>query len=397
VESPDVTAAPEAAAAVEATISPVHVEFSPSDIKDILAAIGGLLARGRVSQGENVDAFEQEFARYVGARHAVAVNSGSMAIEAATAALIRRWQSSTSSSARPEVLVQSNTNFATWISVLRGGGTPRLVDIDPATLSPSLEQLRAARAAAVRGVILVHMGGIISAEAEDIARWCVAENLWLIEDCAHAHGSWRSGRHAGTFGQAGAFSFFATKVITSGEGGMVVTDDEAVARHARLFRNLGKPNAWENRHVELGTNGRMTEFSAIVGRTQLARLEAFVQARRKVATIYDELLADNDAVSPVRPDHPISGYKYVVDVQPRFDREKIAAGMRSKGVALSGFIYETPLHRQPALLSYHGNESHPAAEAYCARHLCLPIHAAMTHAEQVRLAEVLKEICRGLQ
>lgn len=358
-------------------IEPVHVEFSAQDVDAILDAFRALLVRGRISQGEHVLGFEKEFATYVGSRHAVAVSSGSMAIEAATAALLRGRARIPATARRGEVLVPANTNFATWMSVLRGGAVPRLVDIDPQTLSPSLETLQAGRRESTIGIVLVHMGGIISPQIDEMRRWCDAEGLWLVEDCAHAHGSFRDGRHAGRFGQAGAFSFFATKVITSGEGGMVVTDDEGIAEHARLFRNLGKPAAWTNHHVELGTNGRMVEFAAVIGRRQLARLDEFVSARREIAALYSSLLSDWGDLTLVLPDHPASWYKFVVVLPEGVDQGAAAAAMRAKGVEPSGFIYDVPLHRQPALLPYHGQESYPATDRYCARHFCLPIHTAM--------------------
>jgi dTDP-4-amino-4,6-dideoxygalactose transaminase len=171
-------------------ISPVHVDFSDEDIDAILAELRSLLAAGLVSQGRNVDLFEREFASYVGARYAVALNSGSMAIEAAVAgAGAFASPAPDSRPARGEVLVPANTNFATWVSVLRGGHQPRLADVDLLTMSPSVETLAARRTGRTVGVVLVHMGGVITPDIDAIAAWCARENVWLIEDCAHAHGS----------------------------------------------------------------------------------------------------------------------------------------------------------------------------------------------------------------
>ena len=374
------------AAPASERIAPVHVEFDRADVEIAGIALRDLLERGYVSQGEHVEEFEAEFKAYVGSRHAVAVSSGSMAIEAGTAACLGR--SGSGREARRTVLVPANTNFATWVSVKRGGGVPRLVDIDIATLSPSLTLIEAAAAPDVAGVILVHMGGIITPEIDAIVDWCSETGRFLLEDCAHAHGSARGGQHAGRFGAAGLFSFFATKVITSGEGGMLVTDDDEVAAYARKFRNLGKSEPWQNIHHIEGTNGRMTEFSAIVGRRQLAHLDSFLAHRRALAYRYSERLGAS-ALIPVLPDHPASWYKFVVLPPLGHPRDRYVDALRAGNASPSGFIYECPLHRQPALADAVPDVHAPVSEDYCYRHFCLPLHTAMSLADVDRICDVL--------
>jgi dTDP-4-amino-4,6-dideoxygalactose transaminase len=366
------------------SVAPVHVDFSESDIAQILDTLRSKLAAGQVSQGSEVAAFEREFAYFVGSAHAVALSSGSAAIEAAVAAL------------KPDgatVLVPANTNFATYVSVLRGGARVRLVDVDPATLSPSVDDLENGFDATVAGVVVVHMGGIISRDLSAIANWCTDRGIWLLEDCAHAHGSFLGGRHAGRFGVGGAFSFFATKVMTSGEGGMFVTDDESLAQEVRLFRNLGKPNLWENHHVRLGTNARMSEFCAIVGRRQLFRLKEFVDARQRVAGQYTNLLDGFEHGQVVLPADRYSGYKYVVLLASDMDRDRVAQEMRARGVPPSGYIYETPLHRQPVLAQSFEHAAFPASERYCAQHICLPIHSKIDCNSADLVAKVFLQSC----
>ncbi|HEX2095578.1 MAG TPA: DegT/DnrJ/EryC1/StrS family aminotransferase [Longimicrobiaceae bacterium] len=363
-------------------IRPTHIEFTEEDRRYILERIGEKLARGYISQGEAVAEFEAEFARHTGARHAVALSSGSAAIEIAMR--IREVAGST-------VLVPANTNFATAVGPLRAGARVALVDVDPATFSPGVAELERAWVPGTSGLILVHMGGIVSPEVERIRDWCAARGMWLLEDCAHAHGSRLGGVHAGRFGFAGAFSFFATKVITSAEGGMLVTEDDEVAEEARLHRNLGKPSLWENYHLRAGTNARMSELNAVVGVAQLRRLDEFIAARARIAECYTRLLADG-AATPVLPAGPSSWYKYPVLLPPGVRREEVKEALRERGVHPAGEIYERPLHHQPVLAREFAGQRFPNAEEVCARHLCLPIHPGITPADAEYVAETLTRV-----
>lgn len=361
-------------------IRPIHIHFSESDRIRILERIGDKLARGYVSQGEFVADFENAFAEYTGASHAVALNSGSAAIEIAM-----RIQEV----AGKTVLVPANTNFATIVGPLRAGANVELVDVDLMTLSPRIVDLEAAWTPDAVGIIIVHMGGIISPEILAIRSWCEEKNLWLFEDCAHAHGSCWAGVHAGKFGFAGGFSFFATKVITSGEGGMLVTDNDNVAEEARLHRNLGKPELWANYHIRLGSNSRMSEFNALIGSVQLGHLDEFVAGREAVAAQYTHLLAADSLVHPILPADRCSWYKYVVMLPANIDREQLKTIMRERGVHLGGEIYERPLHQQPVLAEQFAGQHFPNTEQVCARHICLPIYYGMSTEEVEYVVDTL--------
>lgn len=350
-------------------IHPTHIYFSEQDRAYILQEIDSKLARGYISQGEGVVAFERAFAEYTGVRHAVALSSGSAAIEIAM-----RLQNVVGKT----VLVPANTNFATAVGPLRAGADIRLVDVDPSTLSPGVADLEATWTPDTVGIIVVHMGGIISSDITRIREWCDARRLWLFEDCAHAHGSRLHGLHAGRFGFAGGFSFFATKVITSGEGGMLITDDEGLAEEVRLHRNLGKPALWENYHVRMGTNARMSEINALVGRVQLSHLDEFVAWREQVAAQYTQLLAKTPALCPILPLGRNSWYKYTVLLPQNANRDRLKEAMREQGVHLGGEIYERPLHQQPVLAQRFAGQFFPKAEDVCARHICLPIFYGMS-------------------
>jgi len=226
----------------------------------------------------------------------------------------------------------------------------------------------------------VHIGGGIVPDIANIADFCRARGLWLVEDAAHAHGASFLGRAAGTFGIASAFSFYPTKVMTTAEGGMIVTDDDRIDAEARIYRDQGKAGFTANIHTRLGYNWRMSEIHAAIGRTQLRRLQDFIAARRKVATIYDEGLAGLPALTPLPEPANACGnyYKYIALLGDGVDRATLKKTLRERhGVGLTGEVYELPCHAQPVFASIAAGE-YPGADHACASHVCLPMSARMT-------------------
>src|SRR5688500_13326504 len=270
----------------------MKVVFDQEDIHQIGDRLTEILSTGMLAQGKYVADFERQWAAYVGTKHAIAVSSGSSAIEIAMRIL---------GVAAKEVLVPDNTFAATAVGVILAGGRVRLVDADAATFSVRLEDLQRRRTPETVGVIVVHIGGIVTSEIDAIRRWCDDQGLWLFEDCAHAHGSAWNDRRAGTFGRLAGFSFFATKVMTCGEGGMITTNDDAIAEQARLLRNHGKPQPWVSYHTHLGANWRMSEINAILGLSQLRRLDEFIAWRERIAASYTAWLREIPDVTPILP------------------------------------------------------------------------------------------------
>jgi dTDP-4-amino-4,6-dideoxygalactose transaminase len=364
-------------------IPPVKVIFPEEDRKEILRRIDECLASGQVAQGRNTKEFEQEFAAYVGTRHAVALASGGAALEVGMRLLGVKDR---------EVLVPTNTFAATATSVMLAGGRVRLLDTDSRTFSVSLEAVKAAVTPATAGVVVVHIGGIVTPEIESIRRFCDERGLWLFEDAAHAHGSTQAGRMAGRFGSVAAYSFYATKVMTSGEGGMLVTDDDALADRARGLRDYGKPDPWVSFHTEVGANWRICEFSSAVGLIHFRRLEEFVGWRERVAQQYTEGLRG----LPLQPVLPTGGrsswYKYIALLPRGVDRDKLKAAMKAAGVSLAGGVYDVPLHRQPVFKDI--ATPMPVADDVCPRHVCLPIYYGMREEE---VSEVLATLAATLK
>lgn len=352
-------------------IPATKVIFNQESRKEILKRIDVCLRRGALSQGQNVKEFEKKWSNYVGTKYAIAVNSGSSAIEISMRILGIKDK---------EVLVPVNTFVATAVSVMLAGGKVRFVDIDPNTLSINLKSLKHKISKKTVGVIIVHIGGIITPEIKAIKKWCAENGLWLFEDCAHAHGSELDGQRAGTFGIAGGYSFFATKLITSGEGGIIVTNNSNFSEKARLLRNHGKPKPWVSYYTHIGSNWRMSEINAVIGLAHLKRLDRFIKYREKIALIYTKYLKETSEVKVILPISRSSWYKYIVVLPKRINREALRGSLRKRGINLPGEVYEAPLHLQPVFRHY-SNERFPQAEDICSRHICLPIYYGMTEKE----------------
>jgi dTDP-4-amino-4,6-dideoxygalactose transaminase len=227
-------------------------------------------------------------------------------------------------------------------------------------------------------------------ELVDLAR---RKGLWLVEDAAHAHGSSHDGTPAGGFGLAAAFSFYPTKLMTSAEGGMIVTRESHLAEEARIYRDQGKASFGENAHLRLGYNWRMSEPHAIIGLRHLDRLPAMIADRQHLAAAYLRELGGDRPFRPlpVPPGGVCNYYKFVLVLSARRDRPALKRALKERyGVSLAGEVYEVPLHAQPVFRAYAGTAL-PAAEDLCARHICLPIFSGMDEGQVRQVLRALRE------
>ena len=359
--------------------------FSDEDRRDVLGLIDQSLRTGSLTLGPHTAAFEDAFRARHDVPFAVAVSSGTSALE-----IILR----TVGVEGRDVVVPTNTFFATAGAVLHARGVPRFADVAPRTLALSEATLDAAITPTTAAVVLVHIGGLITPEVHAIAALCRRRGVALIEDAAHAHGSSFDGRPAGSFGLAAAFSFYPTKVITSAEGGMIVTADEALRDEAVIYRDQGKAGFLGGDHVRLGYAWRMSELQAALGLVHLRRLDEFLSARQEVAARYDRGLAGVEGVRPMGVPAPCRSnyYKYVAMLAPELERSEIKRRLREQhGVALSGEVYALPLHRQP-VFGDAAPGAFPVADDVCARHICLPLHSDMTTAEADRVIDSVRAV-----
>jgi dTDP-4-amino-4,6-dideoxygalactose transaminase len=351
-----------------------RIVFSQEDRESILTLIDESLRTGSLTLGPHTQSFEEAFRTHHNIPHAVAVSSGTSALEIILRTLGVEGR---------EVIVPTNTFFATAAAVLHAGGIPRFVDVSADTLALSASTVEAAITPETLAVVLVHIGGLITPEVYSIRALCQRRGLVLIEDAAHAHGSSLDGHQAGSFGYAAAFSLYPTKVVTSGEGGVIVTADERLRNEALIYRDQGKDGFLGGDNVRLGYAWRMSEFNAAVGLVHLRRLEQFVNARQRIAAQYDEGLAQVDGISSlVVPTSCRSNYyKYVALLSPGLDRSRIKQKLlHEHGIGLSGEVYAQPLHNQPVFADWAAG-SFPVADDVCARHICLPLHSDMSDEE----------------
>ncbi len=351
-----------------------RIVFSADDRRTILAMIDESLRTGALTLGPHTRRFEAAFAARHVAAHAVAVSSGTSALEIILRAIGVEGR---------EVVVPTNTFFASAAAVVHAGGAPRLAEVSAATLALSAETVEAALRPTTAAVMLVHIGGLISPDVDAIRALCDQRGVVLVEDAAHAHGSSHQGRPAGSFGHAAAFSFYPTKVLTSGEGGMIVTADEHLRDEAVIYRDQGKAGFLGGDHVRMGSAWRMSELHAAVGAIHLERLDEAIATRQAVAERYDKALVGSGWCEPVPiPDGSVTNYyKYVALLEPGVDRAALKQDLRERtGVSLSGEVYALPLHRQPVFAGLAAGPF-PVADDVCQRHICLPIHSDMTDDE----------------
>ena len=349
---------------------------------DVEASVLAVLRSGRLSQGAGVAAVEAGMAELCGTRHAVACSSGTTALEAALTGL--------GIGPGDEVIVPALTFVASANAVLATGADVRLVDVGP---DFCLDPAAVPRAVGPRTAALmpVHLYGR-PADLDALGPIADEHGLHLVEDAAQAHGARHRGRAVGSFG-VGAFSFYATKNLAAGEGGMVTTDDPALADRIRLLRNQGMRERY--RYEVVGHNWRMTELAAAVLLPQLARYAAQVERRRAHATRLGELLGDvAGLVLPTTdPRQEPVWHQYTVRATGAVSRDALAAGLRARGIA-TGIYYPRTLAEQPA--HRHHPRVHvdpcPTAEELAATCLSLPVHTALAPGDLEAVAAAVREV-----
>lgn len=372
----------------ERKIPPVKPYFPSKDIHQLKADVERILRSGMLTSWTYTKRFEDKFAKLCHVKHAIAVSSGTSALEIALRCLgVKNGR---------EVLVPTNTFTATAAAVFFAGGKPVLTDINHESLCIDAKNVHKNVAHKTRGIIAVHIGGLVCPEIRALKEMCESQGIFLVEDAAHAQGSTIDGQPAGSLGDVGCFSFYPTKVMTTGEGGMITTNSDELAGKARILRDQGKESFHSSRIVELGYNWRMTEISAAIGLLQLERLPKIVQKRNKLASYYDRKLRQSSEIKPLEiPSNIVSNYyKYVTLLKGRRDRDAFKMKLKKRGVQCGGEVYWPPLHLQPLYQRLLGTKkgSFPVAENVCRRMVCLPMYTDMTQDEAEYVIEKVYEV-----
>jgi perosamine synthetase len=362
--------------------------FEPYIGEEEVEAVAAAVRRGEISGsfGEEIPGFEQEFAEFVGARHGVACTSGTTALHLAVAALDLEPGS--------EILVSASTNIATALAAYHNNCVPVPVDSEAETWNLDIELVEGLISERTRAIIPVHLFGH-PVDMDRLSEIAERHDLVVIEDCAESHGATVRGQMTGALGDMGCFSFYANKIITTGEGGMVTTDDDGLAERLRYLRNLafGQPRFL---HEDAGFNFRMTGYQAAMGRVQLRRIDHIIEEKRRVARTYNELLADVPGVqTPAEKDWARNVYwMYAITVGEEFplSRDELMGALRESDIESRTFF--CPMNMQPFLREQDGfrDVPCPVAERLWETGLYLPCAITLSDDEIAHVVEQIRAL-----
>lgn len=367
--------------------------FHDADMPEMLGRIEEVLRGGRLIFGNNTQEFEESFRNYVGSGYAVSVSSCTAALEIT----LRFYQLS-----GREVILPTNTFASDLKAVVYAGGTPVLADMDAGTFGLDIEDALSRINSRTAGIIAVHIGGLIDPKFDRLRQICRERGLFLIEDVSHAHGAMIDGRKAGSLADVACVSFYPTKVMTTGTGGMITTGNAELANYARSLRHHGQGEGGLEDIINFGNDWCMDELSAVLGVYQLKRLDENVAHRRQVVEWYrQELSGDTWLTIPSYPSNVYHAYyKFPVLLEAGIDKNRLRQILMEEHRIEIGSLYDPPCHLQPVFQQHLGchRGMFPVAEEILSRQTCLPMHAAVTREDVATVASVLRQVvdrCRG--
>jgi perosamine synthetase len=368
------------------------IPLSAPDITEAeIEAVTAVLRSPRLSLGPKLDEFEHAMAEYIGAPHAVAVSSGTAGLHLCVRAL--------DLGEGDEVIVPSFTFIAAANAIRYERATPVFVDIDAATLNLDPAKIEAAITPRTRAIVAVHTFGV-PADMRVILAIAERHKLLVVEDACEAIGAEYQGRRVGTFGDAAVFAFYPNKQITTGEGGMIVTRSQALARRMRALRNQGRYQSddWLQ-HSEVGYNYRLPEINCALGIEQLRRIESILARRADIAREYHERLQSEPLLLPPLeiPRARLSWFVYVVRLRPEFhqsDRDAMLQSLAAQGIGCARYF--APIHLQPAYAGW-GNTPLPVTESEASRTIALPFFNTITGGQLDRVCEAVSRELVAIQ
>jgi perosamine synthetase len=369
----------------------VNVPLSNPDVTEAeVAAVAAVLRTDRLSIGPHVEAFEALCAKRAGRKYGIAVSSGTSGLHLCVRGL--------GIGEGDEVVTTPFSFVATTNVVLFERAKPVFVDIDPVSYNADPDAMQAAITPRTKAILPVEVFGNPAhfSRYESIAR---AKGLRMIEDCCEALGGVHALRPTGSFGDCGVFAFYPNKQITTGEGGMIVTDDAGLTDLCRSMRNQGRDTSEWLQHARLGYNYRMSEINAVLGEHQVRRLDEILAKRRRSAAMYnhalDNLAQSGDIVLPPMEDQAAATwFVYVIRLADRFapgKRDEVMASLRSQGVSCNPYF--APIHLQPYVMDMLGTRKgqFPITERIAARTIALPFFSNLTEAQVQRVTTALKK------
>jgi perosamine synthetase len=369
------------------------IPLSAPDIgEDEIAAVCEVLRSGRLSLGPRLEEFEAAAAKCAGVEFAAAVNSGTSGLHLALESL--------GVGPGDEVITTPFSFVASTHAILHAGATPVFVDVEAESLNLDPQRIEAALTPRTRALLPVHVFGR-PADMPAIGRIAADRELFVIEDACEAIGAEAFGRRAGGLGDVGVFAFYPNKQITTGEGGVVLSDRHDLIERVRALRNQGRSRDGWHEHALLGWNYRLSELAAALGVVQLSRLAEILARREAVARAYGERLAEDPRLEPRAPDEPgtrTSWFVYSVRLRAplgRTERDRVAVGLAERGIGCARYF--APIHLQPAYRERFGFApgDFPVCEAAADRCLALPFFNAMTTREIDRVCDALRSLLPG--
>ncbi|NLC72082.1 MAG: DegT/DnrJ/EryC1/StrS family aminotransferase [Desulfuromonadaceae bacterium] len=339
------------------------------------------------SSGKYLDRFEEAFAEFCNVKYAVACSNGTAALHLALLAL--------GLEPGDEVLIPDLTFIATANAVTYCGGTPVFVDIEPETWNIDPELIEGKISSRTKGIIVVHFRGH-PADMDPILKVAGRHGLFVIEDAAQSHGAEYKGRMTGSLGNIGTFSFFGNKIVTAGEGGMIVTNDESCAKKMRLLKNQGMENVKRYWHPVVGFNYRLTNVAAAIGLAQLEKIASQIDGRTAVASWYQEYFQKVPGFR-WQGDKESSNrvwflFTLVVEKEIRSIRDGLIPYLLENGIDSRPVYY--PLHSLPIFPERSGAQSYPVAEYISERGVNLPTWAGMTREDVVYIGDKIVDYLR---
>lgn len=346
-------------------------------------AVERVLASGILAQGPRVAEFERAFAEYIGVKHAIASSNGTTALHVALLAH--------GIGEGDQVITTPFTFIASINSILYTGATPRLIDVDD-SFNLDVSQIESAITPRTRAIMPIHLFGQAS-DMDTVMQIAHRHNLIVIEDACQAHGATFQEKRVGSFG-TGCFSFYATKNMTTGEGGMITTDDDTVAAQARLLLNHGMRVRYQ--HETVGYNFRMTDVAAAIGIEQLKQLDTFNARRIDNALYYNAQLESIRGleIPRVLPQRTHVFHQYTLRVLPEFPstRQALITRLQERGIG-SGIYYPIPAHHQAAVAhNTWAQVNLPRTQAFATRVLSLPVHPLVSDADRAFIVETVREL-----
>ncbi|MDP1678359.1 MAG: DegT/DnrJ/EryC1/StrS family aminotransferase [Bacteroidota bacterium] len=343
------------------------------------------------SDGPFVKQFEEMFAKFVGTKHGIAVCNGTVAIELAIASL----------DIQPgdEIILPAHTIISCALGIIRRGAKPVLVDVDPETWTMNAAEVEKKITIKTKAIMPVHMFGH-SCDMDPLIALAEKYDLHIIEDSAEAHGATYKGRQCGSMSDVSTFSFYANKIVTTGEGGMVMTDNDEIAARARSFRNLCFLPQQRFLHEELGYNFRITNLQAAVGVAQMERVEYLLERKKAQGKKYTELFGDLNGITlqgvKEWATHVYWVFGLLLNNNVPFNAFEWAKKLSDAGVQTRPFFW--PLHEQPAFhkLGLFLNEHYPVTENLARRGLYVPSGMALTEEQMEKVSLAVHETLRGI-